>query len=147
MIVSMETAAIMLNTSEQNLYVARNTYEKKYGKNPPWFISGRGKAHKCGIDIDAIDNENYKKSKLINKAHSLFYVAEELGISQSEIARYAASMTGESYQSWYNYLSIHLWTYAQTEELFPRKSSKLNTFIQMIEEVIYREDPTFVGVA
>jgi hypothetical protein len=131
-------AAELLGCSYNNLMVIASAYKKRHGRHPAWYLSSDG----IKIDIEWFKKEKEKKAELINYSALLYHTIADHGIKDYTQSVYISKMTGDNIQGWVNYLSKDMWIYSINDtEIIPRTSSRIRTYIQMAEEILFSLDP------
>jgi len=112
-LVSVESAAEILNTSKNSLMVTASAYKSQKGKYPKWYVSnGKRGASKSYVDLSVLDNNRQVlRSMWIYSTDSFYWILlHDLGLTEAKIAQTLARMSSifKTANSWVTFLRGNL---------------------------------------
>lgn len=138
-LVSVGSAAILLNTTEQALVVMACLRKKENGVYPDWYKSnGKRDGSPSYIDIEIIERNNIIRKKAWNYAtDKLYWILDSIeGYTMQDFARILASKTEDSESSWAMYLSRDMFNLPHGN-VYELKETKLFNFIRIMTVLLY----------
>jgi hypothetical protein len=112
-LMSVESAATLLNTSKNSLMVTASAYKRDKGAYPKWYVSnGLRGASKSYVDMDVLDNNRQiVRSMWMYSTDSFYWIlSEDLGMSETEIAKTLSRLSSmfKAVTSWVTFLRSNL---------------------------------------